>query len=76
MNEAVQISENFIKGDPITSCDRLMQLALDKKSVWHFKYKIKPASVIINMNFSQVHNAIEKKYLFETIPLIKLKTKK
>lgn len=76
MDSAIQISENFVKGDPIYSAKELLNLAYDKKSVYHSAYGIKPASVIINMSFSQVVRMIEENRLFKTIKLVKLKTNK
>lgn len=76
MEETIQISENFIKGKPITTTEQLMRLAHEKKSVYHSGFKIKPASVIINMNFMCVIHMINRGMLHETIKLVKLKTNK
>lgn len=76
MNTAIQISDNFIKGYEITSVDQLMNLAHNKKSIYHSNFGIKPASVIINMNFSCVVRMIERNMLFTTIKLVKLKPNK
>lgn len=76
MDSAIQISDNFIKGYEITSTDELIRLAHNKKSVYHSNFGIKPASVIINMNFSCVIRMIERNLLFTTIKLVKLKPNK
>jgi len=76
MITAIQISENFIKGEPITTTEQLIRLAHGKKSVYHEGFKIKPAAVIINMNFMCVIRMIERGMLYETIKLVKLKTNK
>lgn len=76
MEKAIQISENFIKGKPVYSANELLKLAYSKKSVYHSVWGIKPASVIINMNFVIVNRLIYENKLFNTIKLIKLKTNK
>jgi hypothetical protein len=76
MDSAIQISENFIKGEPVKSVKHLMDLAYDKKSVYHSTWGIKPACVIINMNFSIVTRMINEKRIFTTIKLVKLKPNK
>lgn len=76
MINAIQISENFIKGEPITTTEQLIRLAREKKSIYHSGFKIKPAAVIINMNFMFVIQMINRGMLHETIKLVKLKTNK
>lgn len=76
MTTAIQISENFIKGEPITTTEQLIRLAYEKKSIYHTGFKIKPAAVIINMNFMCVMQMINRGMLHETIKLVKLKTNK
>lgn len=75
MHVAIQISENFVKGVPITEPEELMMLAHEKKSVYHSVWGIKPAAVIINMNFSQVYRMIQEHRLYTTIKLVKIKNK-
>ncbi len=74
MITAIQISENFIKGEPVTTASELMDLSHNKQSVYHSNFGIKPASVIINMNFSLVIRMLERNMIFTTIKLVKLKT--
>lgn len=76
MDNAIQISKNFIKGDPIRSADQLIKLSYDKKSIYHYVYGIKPAAVIINMSFYQVIRMIEENKLYTIVKLVKLKTQK
>ncbi|RUT68647.1 hypothetical protein D0817_20010 [Flavobacterium cupreum] len=75
MNEYIQISKNFIKGDVITSCDELIELARLKKSVYHYGMKIKPASVIINMSYTVVYSMVSRGSLHKIIKFKPLKIK-
>lgn len=76
MKEGIQISENFIKGNPIKDPEQLIDLAYQKRSIYHTGMGIRPAAVIINMNFMCVIHMINKGIIFETIKLIKLKSNK
>lgn len=73
MEEAIQISKNFIKGDLITDPKELFQLVADKKSVYHSNWGIKPASVIVNMSFYSVMKSIKDKSLYKTTKFKPLK---
>lgn len=74
MEDAIQISKNFIKGETIKDAQELLKLANEKKSVYHECWGIKPASVIINMNFYIVMRAINYNGLYKTIKFKPLKT--
>lgn len=72
MEEAIQISKNFIKGEALKNGSELVELARLRKSIYHANYGIKPASVILNMSFSHVHRMIKNKNIFKTIVIKKL----
>lgn len=73
MEETIQISKNFIKGESIKDVDELMELMNNKKSVYHNNWGVKPASVIVNMSFYCVMKMIQSKMLFKTIKFKPLK---
>jgi len=75
MDSVTQISANFIKGESINDPCELISMAHDKKSIYHDVWGLKPASVIINMNFAIVTRALFENRIFKTIKIVKLKTK-
>jgi hypothetical protein len=64
-NHKCQISKNFIKTDPVRSCEELIDMADRKESVYHHFWKIKPAAFITNMNFRIIFGLIKNKRLFK-----------
>lgn len=64
-NHKCQISKNFIKTDPVRSCEELIDMADRKESVYHHLWKIKPAAFITNMNFRIIVRLIKNKQLFK-----------
>lgn len=75
MLEAIQISRNLIKGCAVENSETLINMARNKQSVYHSNWGVKPASVIINMNFIIVQKMITENRLFTTIKLTHLKSK-
>lgn len=62
-----RVSKNCYKGDFVKSPNELMELAINKKSVYHPLWGVKPAAVIINMNFSIVMKCISKGSIFKVL---------
>lgn len=58
------ISKNYYKGEKIINPSDLVRLALEKRSVYHPNWGVKPASVIISMPLREVMKAIEANKLF------------
>jgi hypothetical protein len=66
-----KVSKNFKKGTPVKSATELFKLVDEKRSIYHPCWGVKPAIVICNMNFWQVHKMIFEKRLFKTIKMTK-----
>jgi len=72
--EIIQISKNCIRGELITSLDCLYDLAANKESVYYDGcWGLRPAAVIIMMQFCQVSRAVKSGKLYKVINLKKLK---
>lgn len=63
-----QISDNFIKGDIVTSLDQIVQMAKDRESIYVVNWgRMSPAAFIVGMQFKQVHSWLENGWFYSTI---------
>jgi hypothetical protein len=58
------ISKNFYKGEPITDPYELLILANEKKSIYTYIWGIKPAAVLLFMQFRVVMQLIKDKRIY------------
>ena len=72
MEEAIQISKNFIKGEPVKDAQELLKLAIDKKSVYRFSALCRwgfPAQMLNKapmFNSSKMLNLVPMPHLHKT----------
>jgi hypothetical protein len=62
-----KISKNCYKGEVITNPNDIQRLALERKSIYYYNWKIKPAAIYLSMQFSIVMRLINNKELFLVI---------
>ena len=62
------VSKNFWKGEQITNARSLIEIAKNRGSVYHSRWRIKPAAFLIEMPFRVIMNQIRTNYLFFIIP--------
>lgn len=60
-----KVSANYYKGAKIRSIKRIFQLVNDKKSIYHSNWGVKPAAVLMGMQFKYVCDAMKNGKLFE-----------
>lgn len=68
MEQAIQVSKNFVRGEKIKDPFQLLVLAGEKKSVYHTTWGVKPASVMLSMQCRCILNTITEGRLFTIIP--------
>ena len=62
-----KISKNCYKGELITNANDINRLALEKRSIYTPYWGIKPAAVLLSMQFRIIMNLIDQKILFTVI---------
>ena len=62
--EKQSVSKNFWKGEQITDAQSLMETAKNRGSVYHSRWRVRPAAFIVEMPFRVVMNSIRNNYLF------------
>lgn len=60
----LKISKNYYKGSNITDHLEIIRLANEKKSIYHPNWGIKPAAIILSMQFRVVLDLINRKMLY------------
>lgn len=72
--DLIQISKNCLRGQLITSLDEIYDLAINKESIYcDCCWGLRPAAVIIMMQFYQVNRVLKEGKLYKVINLKKLK---
>jgi uncharacterized protein (DUF2164 family) len=61
------ISKNYCKGEPIRNASLLVYLAKTRHSVYYYNWGIKPAAVLLNMQFRIVMDLINKDALWTIV---------
>jgi len=62
-----KVSTNCIRGPIINNPLALISLAEQKRSVYHIVWGVKPASIFLSMQFSEVVSMVRHGYLYETL---------
>ena len=62
-----EISKNFFKGKAIKKPHEIINMANNKKSFYHQRWGIKPASILLSMHFRIVMNLIITEQIYKTV---------
>lgn len=62
-----KISKNCYKGELITNPNEIYRLAIEKKSVYTPNWGVKPAAVLLSMQFRIIMRLINDKKLWYTV---------
>ena len=62
-----KISKNCYKGELITNPNEIYRLAIEKKSIYTPNWGVKPAAVLLSMQFRIIMGLINDKKLWYTV---------
>ena len=62
-----KVSKNCYKGELITNANDINRLALERRSIYTHVWGVKPAAVLLSMQFRIIMDLIERKILFTVI---------
>ena len=62
-----KVSKNCYKGELITNANEIHRLSLERKSVYTRNWGVKPAAVLLSMQFILIMRLINDKQLFYVV---------